>query len=61
MKGTINDDADWDNSIQKPPFLLETQGFWAILWKPREILDLEGGFCWIGPQIPPKKQIAVLD
>jgi hypothetical protein len=25
------------------------------LWKPHEILDLEGGFCWIGPQIVPKK------
>ena len=34
-----------DNSIQKPPFLLETQGFWAISQKPFEILDFEGGFC----------------
>jgi hypothetical protein len=44
-----------DNSIQKPPFLLETQGLWVILWKPHEILDFKGGFCWIVPQIPKKK------
>ena len=49
-------DMQMDNSIQKPRFLLETRGFWVILWKPHEILDLEGGFCWMGPQIVPKKQ-----